>query len=233
MHNGDLHRFSLRRRVVVGLLALFVAASTAACAAAGKTVEQTGGAPSAAPARYFGPASFGKLTVTMTEQEALATGELQTGPVSTVLGRTVYSFVDGPRPDPKQMAADEKLEKAVEKAGKSTDTSAAASAEAAGLYAESAQRMLERLEAYLGAGGASFAKGELVSVAAPEGAATEAGIKRGSTLAELKAAYAGKGLTGSAKTVYELPAAGQPGWVIRFELEKDVVRYMSLGKADS
>jgi hypothetical protein len=130
------------------------------------------------------------------------------------------------------MAADEKIEKAVEEAEKSTDTSAAGSAKAAEAYAESAQRMVERLEAYLGSGGASFRSGKLVSIAAPEGVSTEAGIKRGSTLAELKAAYAGKGLKNSSKTAYELPVDGQPGWTVLFELEQDAVKYMSIGKAD-
>jgi hypothetical protein len=91
--------------------------------------------------------------------------------------------------------------------------------------------MVERLEAYLGAGGASFRKGKLVSIAAPKDAGTEAGIKRGSSVAELKAAYEGKGLKASSKTAYELPVAENPGWTIRFELKGDTVQYMSIGKS--
>jgi hypothetical protein len=236
MHNGDIHRFIWRRRVVAGALALSVAGSLAACKTATGSTEQTGDAPAAAAssapaAKYFGPDSFGKLTITMTEEEALASGELQTEPVSTVLGKNVYSFVGGPEPDPKQMAEDEKIEKAVEKAEKSTDNSAAGSAKAAEAYADSAQRLVERLEAYLGAGGASFRKGKLVSIAAPKGAATEAGIKRGSSVTELKAAYDGKGLKSSSKTAYELPVDGNPGWTILFELKGDTVQYMSIGQA--
>jgi len=236
MHNGDLHRFNLRRRVLVGAFALAVAGSLAACTPTDDAGERTGDAPAAAggstpAAKYFGPDSFGTLAVTMTEEEALATGELQTEPVSTVLGKNVYSFVGGPEPDPKQMAADEKTEKAVEKAEKSTDTSAAGSAKAAKAYADSAQRIVERLEAYLGAGGAAFIGGKLVSIAAPEGAATEAGIKRGSSVAELKAAYEGAGLKASSKTAYELPVTGTPGWTMLFELKGDTVQYMSIGKA--
>jgi hypothetical protein len=235
MHNGDIDRISFVRRVVVGALALSVAGSLAACKTTA-TEEKAGDAPaaaaSAAPAaKYFGPDSFGKLTITMTEQEALATGELQTEPVSTVLGKNVYSFVGGPKPDPKQMAADEKTEKAVEKAEKSTDTSAAGSAKAARAYADSAQRIVERLEAYLGAGGASFKGGKLVSIAAPKGAATQAGVKRGSTVAELKAAYDGKGLKNSSKTAYELPVPSNPDWTILFELKGDTVQYMSISRA--
>ena len=62
-------------------------------------------------------------------------------------------------------------------------------------------------------------------------AATEAGIKRGSTVAELKAAYEGKGLKNSSKTAYELPVTSAPGWTILFELKGDTVQYMSIGKA--
>ena len=236
MNNGDLHRFDVRRRMLAGVFALAAGGFLAGCETTSAT-DGAGDAPPAAAAssapaaKYFGPDSFGKLSITMTEQEALASGELQTEPVSTVLDKNVYSFVGGPKPDPKQMAADEKTEKAVEKAEKSTDTSAAGSAKAAQAYADSAQRIVERLEAYLGAGGASFQDGKLVSIAAPEGAATEAGVKRGSSLAELKAAYEGKGLKASSKTAYELPVAGHPGWTVLFELKGDTVQYMSIGKA--
>ncbi|RSM54622.1 hypothetical protein DMB66_37400 [Actinoplanes sp. ATCC 53533] len=235
MYNGDIDRFIWRRRVVVGLLALGVAAAPAGCTTAatksGDAPVAGAASPSTVPAKHFGPASFGKLTITMTEKDALATGELQTSPVSTVLGKNVYSFVGGPKPDPKQMAADDKTEKAVEKADAGTDQSAAGSAKAAEAYADSAQRIVERLESYLDAGGASFRGGALHSIAAPKDAATEAGIKRGSTLAELKAACAGKGLKSSSKTAYELPVAGHAGWTILFELKDDTVKYMSIGKA--
>jgi hypothetical protein len=94
-----------------------------------------------------------------------------------------------------------------------------------------AQRIVERLEAYLDAGGASFRDGKLSSIAAPKGAVTQAGIKRGSPVAELKAAYAGKGLKSTSKTAYELPVEGHAGWTILFELKGDTVQYMSIGKA--
>jgi hypothetical protein len=232
MPNGDIDRNNARRRLLVGALALAVAGSLAACTTAepvdGGAAAATG--PSKPAVNYFGPDRYGKLTIGMTEKEALATGDLQTAPVSTVLGKNVYSFVDGPRPDPKRMAADEKIEQAVKKAEANTSTSAADSAKAAKAYADSTQRLVDRLEAYLGAGGASFQGGKLVSIAAPKEAATEAGIKRGSTLAELQAAYGSKGLKTSSKSAYELPT-GQPGWTILFELGGNTVRYMSLGRA--
>ena len=234
MYNGDIDRSIWRRRLFAGALALTVAGSLAACKTA-STEERTGDAPvaaaSSAPApASFGPASFGKLTLTMSEKEALATGDLQTEPVATVLGKNVYSFVGGPKPDPKQMAKDEKLEKAVEEAEKSTDTSAAGSAKAAQAYADSTQRLVERLEAYLGAGGAAFRGGKLDSIAAPEDAATEAGIKRGSSLGEVKAAYGSK-LKASGKNAFEVPVEGQEGWTMLFELKSGKVQYMSIGKA--
>src|SRR5690349_685916 len=110
MHNGDIDRFGWRRRVVAGALAFGVAGASAACTTAAESggAASPAGASSAAAAKYFGPDSFGKLTVTMTEKEALASGELQTAPVSTVLGKNVYSFVGGPKPDPKRMALDAK-----------------------------------------------------------------------------------------------------------------------------
>jgi hypothetical protein len=233
MHNGDIDRNRKRRRLLVGVLALTVAGSLAACT----TTEHhdaniTAGTDTSQPVvNYFGPDHYGKLTIGMTEKEALATGELQSSPVSTVLGKNVYSFVDGPKPDPKRMAADAKLEQAVKKADANTSTSAADSAKGAKTYADSTQRIVDRLVAYLSAGGATFQKGALTDIAAPKDAATEAGIKRGSTLTELKAAYASRGLKGTSKSVYELPVTGKPGWTIMFELGGDTVKYMSLGKA--
>lgn len=90
MKNGDIDRIAWRRRVLTGALALGVAGALAACTTA---ADKGGDAPAAAAstpaAKYFGPASFGKLTVTMTEQEALASGELRTSPVATVQGKNV------------------------------------------------------------------------------------------------------------------------------------------------
>lgn len=232
MHNGDK---TITRRLVAGALALAVGGTLAACRTADTADNATGPAPAAAPsaaaADHFGPDRYGKIMLGMSEQEALATGDLQTEPVATVLGKNVYSFVGGPRPNPKQMAADEKTEEAVEKADKSTDTSAAGSAKAAEAYAQSAQRIVDRLEAYLGYGGVAFKGGKMVSIAAPEDAVTEAGIKRGSTVAELTAAYDGRGLKKSSKTAYELPVDGKPGWTVLFEIERDAVKYLSIGQA--
>lgn len=229
MDNGEIHR----RRFVAGVIALTVAGALSACTPASETpVSQTPAAatPAAPAVKTFGPDGFGKITVDMTEDAALATGELQTAPVSTVLGRNVHSFADGPKPDPKRMAADEEIEARVKKADQGgSDRSAKEYADDAQAYADSTQRLSERLVAYLEAGGATFEKGVLTSIAAPAGVATEAGIKRGSTRAELTAAYEGKGLKEDSKTAFLLPLTGHDGWTIRFELEGDTVKYMSMG----
>ncbi|MEV6599372.1 hypothetical protein AB0M36_21325 [Actinoplanes sp. NPDC051346] len=218
-------------KIKYAVLAVALAGSLAACTPAESDQARGTGAPAAqatAPAeKFFGPDGYGKLTIAMTEKDALATGELQDKPVSTVSGKHVYSLPGGPTPDPKRMKADEKIAAAAEAAEKSTDTSAAGSAKSAKAYADETQRITDRLVAYLEAGGAAFIDGKMSSIAAPKDAKTPEGIKRGSTEAELKAAYAGKGLTKD----NELPLAGHPGWTILFELDKGVVKYMSIGKA--
>jgi hypothetical protein len=228
MFNGEIHR----RRFVVGAIALTIGGTLAACTPAETEESSTeAAATAAAPApATFGPAGWGKITIGMTEKDALATGDLQTSPVSTVLGRTVYSYVDGPKPDAERMAADEKIEARVKEADEAgPDRSAQEYADDAQAYADSTKRMADRLVAYLEAGGATFEKGALTSIAAPAGAVTEAGIKRGSTVAELKTAYEGKGLKEDSKTAYTLPIAGHDGWTILFELDGDTVKYMSMG----
>jgi hypothetical protein len=150
---------------------------------------------------------------------------LQTAPVATVLGKHVYSFVGGPKPDPKRMAADAKIEKA----DQGSDKSAQGYANDAKAYADSAQRIADRLVAYLTAGGAEFVKGKVDSIAAPKGATTAEGIKRGSTVAELTAAYGSQGLKKSSKATYELSVPGHAGWSYLFEVDGGpTVLYMSL-----
>lgn len=234
MNHGDIDRKG-PRRLLAGAVALLTASLLTAC-----TTAEQADAPATAPApttttstaapRHFGPTGYGKLTVTMTEAEALATGDLQTAPVSTVLGRNVYSFTGGPKPDPSRMAADEKLEKQVEAASKDTSSgrSAAEHAKSAELYASSTNRIVERLEAFMTAGGASFTDGRIDSIAAPEDAVTAAGIKRGSTVAELKAAYPGDALKVTSETTYEVAAGDAKGWALQFEVEKDTVKFMAL-----
>ncbi|MBG0564837.1 hypothetical protein [Actinoplanes aureus] len=236
MHHGDNRHNNYRFRTAAGALALVAGLLTACTSDSDKGSENAGGpqatsSSAAAAAAHFGPDGFGKLKITMSESEALATGDLQTEPVSTVLGKNVYSFTGGPKPDPSRMAADDKIEKDVVKADEGGfGDSAAGDAAAAEAYAKSAQRISDRLIAYMEAGGASFAGGKLVSIAAPESAATEAGIKRGSQLAELKSAY--PKLQEIDENFYELAVEGHSGWTMRFEVEDGVVLYMSLGVAE-
>ena len=226
MDNGEILRWTVRRRFAVGLFAVALAGTLAGCGPDEEVVAETP-ASKAPAALAFGSGGYGKLTLNITEKAAVATGDLQPDPVSTVLYRTVYSFTGGPAPDASRMAADEKIEKAVEKAEKlPADASAAEHADAAEAYAESADRMEERLVAYYSAGGATFSNGKLISIAAPEGITTDAGVKRGSTVAELQAAYQDKGLKKDTDQLYVMPVEGHARFLLAFEVEKDVVKYM-------
>ncbi|MEU4426129.1 hypothetical protein AB0F81_36380 [Actinoplanes sp. NPDC024001] len=239
MHNGDNRRNTLRIRAAAGALAL-TASLLAGCTSdsekgSGTTAapQPTSGsaaasAPAATASGQFGPEGFGKVTIALPEKEALATGELQAEPVSTVLGRNVYSFTGGPKPDASRMAADEEIEKNVLKA----DNDELGDAETAEAYAKSARRIEQRLADFLEAGGAAYTNGKLVALAAPKEAVTEAGVKRGSKVAELTAAYQGKGLQQADENMYEMPVAGHVGWTMRFEVEDGVVLFMSIGQAE-
>lgn len=217
---GDIDRKGSRRRLLAGAFALAAATALTACTPAAQ--QDSPPAP-----RHFGPTGYGKLTITMTEAEARGTGDLQDAPVSTVLGWHVYSFVNGPKPDSTRMAADEELEKKLETADREA-SSIAERAQVLELRATSMRRMSDRLTAFMTAGGASFTGGRIDSIAAPEGAVTEAGIKRGSTVAELKAAYQAKGLEATSEAMYALPVTESPGWVLQFETENDAVKFMAL-----
>ncbi|WP_229068622.1 hypothetical protein [Actinoplanes sp. DH11] len=227
MINGDVGGEGLRRRLVVGVVVLTAAAALTGCGSAEETVSAPAGR-TAAP-KHFGPAGYGNLTLTMTEAEALATGDLHSAPASMVQDLTVYSFVDGPKPDPSRMAAEEKLAKELEAAEKKAASgSIDEQTRVLQLRAKSMRGMATQLDAFLGAGGAGFTDGKIDSIAAPVDAATEAGIKRGSTLAELKAAYQAKGLEADSESMYLLAVEGNPGWVLQFETENDAVKYMTL-----
>ncbi|GAB7051118.1 hypothetical protein JCM9534A_62440 [Catenuloplanes indicus JCM 9534] len=234
MFNGDT-LVSWRRRATAGALSFAAAGLLAAgCTPVGEpatAASGASGAPVAAPVfdgdpLPFGPDGFGRITVGMKEEEALLTGDLQATPISTVLGRNVYSFVGGPEPDPSRMAADEELEAKVAKA----DDPAAANSKDnfAQLYADSTKRTLERMHAYLDAGGASFRGGYLDSIAAPKDAVTAEGIKRGSSRADLEAAYENLGLAKGGDGNYKMPAGRE--WQLIFEMDRDKVKYMSLAR---
>lgn len=237
MFNGET-LVSWRRRATAGALSFAAAGLLAAgCTAVGEPATAASGAPGASGAPVaapvfdgdplpFGPDGFGRITVGMKEEDALLTGDLQAAPISTVLGRNVYSFVGGPAPDPSRMASDEELEAKVAKA----DDPAAANSKDnfAQLYADSTKRTLERMHAYLDAGGASFRGGYLDTIAAPKDAATAEGIKRGSSRADLEAAYENLGLAKGGDGNYKMPAGRE--WQLIFEMDRDKIKYMSLAR---
>jgi hypothetical protein len=226
MFNGDDVR--IRRWVAAGLAAVVVGGGVAGCQPS-KEEAKPASVQSPPAVKHFGTAGWGKLTAGMSEQDALVSGELQTAPVSTVLDENVYSLVGGPQPDPKRMAADAAIEKRVAAADKlPKDASAAELAKGTRAYADSTTRMADRMKAYLDAGGATFKGGTMVSLAPPAEATTEAGVKRGSTLAQVKAAYQGAGLVNSSKGIYQLPVAGHDQWRLQFEFDGDKVLYMTL-----
>ncbi|WP_051799552.1 hypothetical protein [Catenuloplanes japonicus] len=236
MIKGETHT-GWWRRAMLGTLSFVVAGTMAtACSTTPEAVPGGGGAsggpllePVAATSLLpFGPDGFGHLTVDIAEEDALATGDLQPDPISTVQNRTVYSFTGGPAPDPAKMAEDLKLEDEVAKADNHTSTSAEANANAAQLYADSARRTLERMNAFLDAGGAAFRRGSLDTLAAPKDAATAEGIKRGSKRADLLAAYENRGLARASDGSYRMPAGR--GWTITFDMDGDTVKFMSLTK---
>ncbi|WP_433789778.1 hypothetical protein [Actinoplanes sp. CA-252034] len=252
MRNGERNHTIGRRGLLVGALA--ATAALAGCSTGTQDAAAPGTSSAAATMQHFGSDGYGKLRITMTRSEALATGDLITSPVSTV-GGDDYSFVGGPAPDPSRMAADEKLENEVEKAAKAADAarakadeyrrthgrsaqesarsarlaadSAAAAAKSIETMAASTERSGERLTAFLTAGGVSFTGERMTTIAAPPNATTAEGVSRGSSLDQLRAAYDSKGLKSTSEGRYEM-AAGQPGWTMTFDVEAGKVAYMML-----
>lgn len=235
-------------------MAAFAALLAAGCTSGGDAAKQE-----SAATNYFGPAGFGKLKPGMTKDEAVATGDLGASPVAVASGCDDYSFVDGPKPDPEKMAADAAVEKAYSDAVKAADEleakvgpfpgpdasadefaahaqrsadSAAASSAVANAAAESTKRIADRIEAANASGGVSFGQGKLRLIGAPPAAKTAEGIGRGSTVAELKAAYESKGLTTKSEGRFELPVAEHAGWTLNFDVEKDKVIFLLLLNPD-
>ncbi|GAA1637046.1 hypothetical protein [Actinoplanes couchii] len=256
MRHGERNNTIGRRGLFIGALAALAGTTAlAGCSTEPADTPAAGTSSAAVTMQHLGLDGYGKLRITMTRSEALATGDLITSPVSTVGDSDDYSFLGGPAPDPSRMAADEKLEKDVEKAEKAADAarakaekyrsthgrSAEESATSAQLSADSAkasmksieattasiERMGERLTAFLNAGGVSFTGDVMTTIAAPPKATTAEGVARGSSLEQLKTAYDGKGLKSTSEGRYELPAA-QPGWTLTFDVEADKVAYMML-----
>ncbi|WP_371518632.1 hypothetical protein [Kitasatospora sp. NBC_01300] len=84
-----------------------VVAGAAACEG-GKDAGQKTGATAAAstPLQPFGTGGYRGLQLSMTKDEALASGALEPSPVSLFNGCTDYAYKGGPAPDPVRMAAE-------------------------------------------------------------------------------------------------------------------------------
>ncbi|SDZ10910.1 hypothetical protein SAMN05421504_109239 [Amycolatopsis xylanica] len=178
--------------------------------------------------KVFGPTAYGKLTLGMTAEAALATGELAKEPTSRLDGCTDYSLTGGPAPDPARMAAQDAAEKDLaekdkiyEEAAAKNGHSAAESAAVAKAAADSAMAAVPRAEqreirdkAMGVSGGVSIGKSGLVTLAAPAGAKTPEGVAQGSTVDELKKAYGARVTEKDGE--FSAPIPEKDGFVYRF-----------------
>ncbi|WP_370943163.1 hypothetical protein AB5J62_29230 [Amycolatopsis sp. cg5] len=174
--------------------------------------------------KVFGPTAYGKLTLGMTAEAALATGELAKEPTSRLDGCADYSLTGGPAPDPARMAAQAAAEKDLEEAAAKNGHSAAESAAVAQAAADSAMAAVPRAEqreirdkAMGVSGGVSIGKSGLVTLAAPAGAKTPEGVAQGSTVDELKKAYGARVTEKNGE--FSAPIPEKDGFVYRFLTE--------------
>jgi hypothetical protein len=192
----------------------------------GGTASGTASASSPATTRHLGPQGYGALTPGISEQDALAGGDLHTAPISTVDDEHYYSFVGGPAPDPALMAEEQRLERAVIAAERDP---LATEEQRLKAQSELGGRLAARLAALDEAGGAVFWDGTLHRVVVPAGVTTAEGITRGSTLQQLQAAY-GDGMKRMDAFVYALPMPGHDDWSVQFTVEDATVRHMAFGR---
>ncbi|WP_329498060.1 hypothetical protein [Kitasatospora herbaricolor] len=220
------------------------AAGPAAAGSAGQS--KAGKAP-----EVFGAAGYRGLAPGTAKEVALAGGELAAAPVSALDGCVDFSYRGGPAPDPVRMAAETAAEAKLKELDAKADAAAAKadsgragpgasardSADDAARQAEAARAMAEatravvdvaaareaRDKAFAAAGGASFGKGGLHELVAPADARTAEGIRAGSTVEELKQAYAARGLELTGGGRYRMPAGGPQGWVYEFTVAAEKV----------
>ncbi|GAA3987281.1 hypothetical protein GCM10022247_01990 [Allokutzneria multivorans] len=204
------------------------------------------GTKEGAEATAFGPDRFGKLKIGMTKDEAIATGALGPGPVAVVTGCEDYSFVGGPLPEPARMALEAAAEKSYDAAKKENDDirvkldehrakggkSAEDYAVSADLFAKSAEALKKmsvasaessarssfRIRRSNEFGGVSFGGGKLRLISAPPFAKTEEGVGRGTSVADLKKAYEGRGMVED-RGRYSVAVEGKPEWKLAFDVE--------------
>ncbi len=228
--------------------------AAAVSVAAGALVAATGctapepRAPTAHPATTISPDGIGHLRPGMAEAQALATGDLRSTPAATVTGCRVYSFRDGPVPDPQRIARDAEIENRADQAAARAEqahaeaqaaahdpgrlapletAAAAANVAAAETALAATERRAQVRREFTAAGGVSFDEGTLRLIVAPPAVRTAAGIGRGSTVTALKAAYGAQGLADVGDDRFEVPVGGD-GWVLAFEMHADRVAAIQL-----
>ncbi|MFE4517954.1 hypothetical protein ACFRMQ_27630 [Kitasatospora sp. NPDC056783] len=111
------------RMVGAVLTTALVVAGAAACEGGGNggnggADDRKAGAKAAAstPPQPFGTGGYRGLTLSMTKDEALASGALESAPVSLLNGCTDYAYKGGPAPDPVRMAAEKEAGDKADKA---------------------------------------------------------------------------------------------------------------------
>ncbi|MFJ3791952.1 hypothetical protein [Kitasatospora sp. NPDC090091] len=100
-----------RRSAAAVLAVALVAGGAAACGpdGAGATAAASASATATPAPEPFGTGGYRGLKLGMTKDEALATGALETAPVSLLNGCTDYAYKGGPAPDQVRMAAEDAL----------------------------------------------------------------------------------------------------------------------------
>ncbi len=104
---------AMRNTRVAGavLTMALVVAGAAACEG-----DKGGAAAAATPPQPFGAGGYRGLQLSMTKDEALASGALEAAPVSVLNGCTDYAYKGGPAPDPVRMATEAQVHEKASKA---------------------------------------------------------------------------------------------------------------------
>ncbi|WP_354641741.1 hypothetical protein [Kitasatospora camelliae] len=238
------------------LLTAAVFAGGTACSGSGGSddAKGSGKGSTAAKAEVFGPKGYRGLGPGTTKDAAMGTGALQTASLSALTGCALFSYQDGPAPDPAVIAAEtaattksKETREAADKAKTEADAKRPGAGASAQEYADDAKRsadvaklmaastgaiadelklMATRDKAFETTGGAKFGTdGRLKQLIAPPKARTAEGIGAGSTEDELKKAYP---KVAPIEGGYTLPVEGSSEWESVFVTEGGKVTAMSL-----
>ncbi|MGW1177066.1 hypothetical protein ACWD4P_25530 [Kitasatospora sp. NPDC002543] len=99
------------RAATAVLTVALVVAGAAACEG-----DKGGAAAASTPPQPFGAGGYRGLQLSMTKDEALASGALEAAPVSVLNGCTDYVYKGGPAPDPVRMATEKEAHEKATKA---------------------------------------------------------------------------------------------------------------------